>query len=320
MEHSLSLPIFWVGLAAAVGLLVALWYLRRRPPIAADASASPAKAEAIDPRERRVHNCAQVVRQMLLRLMDAIRTWDAAAGESDASLEETRQQVEEMNLADGLQEAQAMIVGHVKRLITANAQLRQELQKARAALEEQQRHIDALKTAVRTDDLTGLPNRSHFWEHLQAACERHRRFQEIFSVLLLDLDRFKDINDSRGHAAGDRVLKGVAARLRASMRGVDFFARYGGEEFAALLPRTAESEAVMLAERMRSDLESATFVLDGDSVRLTVSIGAAEAQPDEAPDRLLDRADKALYQAKNEGRNRVCAASGSQKLSPRSAK
>ncbi|MCX7934520.1 MAG: diguanylate cyclase [Planctomycetota bacterium] len=298
-----------LGAIAAAALLVAARYLLRRPQAAGAAASDSSPAEVVDPRERRVHDCAQAVRQILLRLMDAISGWESAAGENSASLEEARQQLEAMVLTADLQEAQAMIVGQVKRLIAANAQLQEDLQKARASLEEQQRHIEALKTAVRTDDLTGLPNRTHFWEHLQVAYERYRRFQETFSVLLLDLDRFKAINDSRGHAAGDRVLKGVASRLRASLRGVDFLARYGGEEFAALLPRTREREAVLLAERVRGDLETSAFVLDGETLRVTVSVGAAEAQPAEAPEHLLNRADQALYRAKNEGRNRVCAAS-----------
>ncbi|WP_246105010.1 GGDEF domain-containing protein [Rhodoligotrophos appendicifer] len=133
-----------------------------------------------------------------------------------------------------------------------------------------------------------------------------RRFGGAMSVLMLDLDKFKLINDTHGHLAGDAVLKKVAARCKAAVRESDVFARIGGEEFVALLPGTDEVGAIVLAEKLRSIIEGLKIKTEAETLRVTGSIGVASVAPnDRSISSALNRADRALYAAKDAGRNRV---------------
>ena len=166
-----------------------------------------------------------------------------------------------------------------------------------------------LRHRSRHDGLTGLLNRRAMEEALHAQVQRSRRTGETFTVLMLDLDHFKSINDRFGHAAGDRALRHAAALLKAGVREVDHLARFGGEEFLALLPGASLAAAQPLAERLRGCLDAEPLVVDSTSVPLSVSIGVAQwADASEDASRLLVRADAALYQAKLQGRNRVVTA------------
>jgi diguanylate cyclase (GGDEF)-like protein len=161
-----------------------------------------------------------------------------------------------------------------------------------------------------TDDLTGLSNRRHFMQGASEELRRNARYGRPCSVLLGDVDHFKKINDSRGHAIGDAALRHTAAIWRAGLREMDLSGRLGGEEFVALLPETDADAAVTVAERLRRALESQ--LIDTDSPFFcTISIGVAEARPGESIDTVLARADTALYDAKHSGRNRVCLAGAS---------
>jgi len=159
------------------------------------------------------------------------------------------------------------------------------------------------------DSLTGLLNRRAFEYLLGRECQRLQRFGEQFSLLILDIDHFKRINDRLGHAAGDAVLAAVAQTLQSHAREVDRVARFGGEEFCVLLPRTAHEGALQAAERLRAAINHITIPWDEDVISVTVSTGLASAEhAGESTEDLLQRADQALYQAKSEGRNRVVVA------------
>jgi diguanylate cyclase (GGDEF)-like protein len=122
------------------------------------------------------------------------------------------------------------------------------------------------------------------------------------SQVLLDIDRFKDVNDRYGHLAGDRVLKGIASVVAREVRRDELLARYGGEEFAVVLPETTEGAAALCCERIRSDIESETFDYDGAALRATISLGAAALETSDSVDSLVARADRRLYRAKQDGR------------------
>ncbi len=156
-----------------------------------------------------------------------------------------------------------------------------------------------------TDPLTRLPNRRTFDERLKEAFSSARRGARGFAVLYLDVDRFKDINDTLGHQKGDLLLKEVATRLKASMRETDLVARFGGDEFAILQTNVTDpADAGALAEKIRASL-AAPYRIDGNEVRITVSIGIALYSNEIArPDTMVSQADLALYRAKEEGRNR----------------
>jgi len=172
------------------------------------------------------------------------------------------------------------------------------------------RAIENLKQVAVRDGLTGLFNRRAFQELLQSTVHRNERQAGGFSLVLLDIDHFKKLNDTHGHPAGDEALRQVAAVLKRQCRGGDEAARYGGEEFAVVLASGDKEAALQAAERLRRELQKTTLRLAGGSIQLTASFGVAVWPGDgRTPDALLAAADKALYAAKQAGRNRVMAAS-----------
>ncbi len=158
-----------------------------------------------------------------------------------------------------------------------------------------------------TDELTRLPNRRYFNERLGRELSQARRWGHTLSVLVIDIDHFKKLNDREGHAAGDEALVAVAQVLRAALREVDVVARWGGEEFVVILDRANEEDAILVADKLRKAVED--LVVPGTEGQpgghLTVSIGAAELAPGEDAGALVQRADRAVYVAKKAGRNRV---------------
>jgi diguanylate cyclase (GGDEF)-like protein len=159
-----------------------------------------------------------------------------------------------------------------------------------------------------TDGLTQIWNRRYFMDQLGREFARARRYGRPLSVILLDLDRFKRINDRHGHLCGDHVLKQVAATLRSNLRQEDVPGRYGGEEFAVALPEIDGTGARKLAEKIRRLIGATRFAFEDERIRLTVSIGVATMEADtEGVDALLNTADERLYEAKRTGRNRVGA-------------
>lgn len=168
-----------------------------------------------------------------------------------------------------------------------------------------------LEVLALTDPLTQTHNRRALVERLTAEMERARRYSLHLSLLMVDLDHFKAVNDSYGHVVGDEVLRGVSATLQREARAVDVVARYGGEEFVVVLPETTAEGAVALAERIRERVCGTPPIPGGEYgwLRVTVSIGVATVPSPrvDAPEELVAMADEALYRAKAQGRNRVCA-------------
>jgi diguanylate cyclase (GGDEF)-like protein len=168
---------------------------------------------------------------------------------------------------------------------------------------------EAAEALARTDELTRLPNRRAFYEHGALAVEQAKRYGHPLSLLVLDIDRFKAINDGHGHAGGDGAIQAVSGLLRSSVRATDVAARLGGEEFGVLLPETPSADALRLAERVRTGVAALRVPHQGAEIAFTCSIGVAELEPAfETLDALMGRADHALYQAKREGRDRVSIA------------
>lgn len=180
---------------------------------------------------------------------------------------------------------------------------------AALALKNAEEHRKVQAMASR-DGLTNLLNHRTFHEVLKREFKRILRYKKPLSMLMIDIDHFKAINDSYGHPAGDQVLRELSGLLGRCIRETDILARYGGEEFSLLLPETNMGESKILGERMRRTIESFPFRLEGDEVHIAVSVGIASypALDISSGYELIDRADKALYKAKREGRNRVCTA------------
>jgi two-component system cell cycle response regulator len=188
------------------------------------------------------------------------------------------------------------------------ARVRTQLRRRRYT--EQLRNIvsDAVELAI-TDPLTSVYNRRYLDAHLKSIVARAIASGKPVCVLIFDIDHFKDINDTYGHAAGDQVLRDFSERLRRGVRGIDLVARYGGEEFVVVMPETDAAFAASVAERLRQDVESTPFDGHaGERFPVTVSIGLAEWQgATDTAETLVKRADQALYAAKRAGRNRVVA-------------
>lgn len=176
----------------------------------------------------------------------------------------------------------------------------EQLEKDQAALEQMAIH----------DGLTGLYNHREFQRLLQAELERSQRYKHPLSLLMLDIDLFKRVNDSYGHQSGDIVLRTLADQMRNGIRKVDYAARYGGEEFVIILPEMTPSDALLVAERLRQSIAAQPITIEqGQVITITISIGVASFPDDaDSKDKLIAAADKALYAAKAAGRNRVLRA------------
>ena len=157
-----------------------------------------------------------------------------------------------------------------------------------------------------TDSLTGLYNRRYFYLNLDSEIERAKRYQSPLSLIMIDIDHFKLVNDKFGHLAGDEVLHSVSEMSKKLLRQIDKMFRYGGEEFMIILPETKQEEALNVAERIRSTIAETAIKIQKGSVKLTVSIGVSEyGENHPAPNEFIESVDKAMYDAKKAGRNCV---------------
>ncbi len=178
------------------------------------------------------------------------------------------------------------------------------LEKESAALRAR---VHKERRAAMEDALTGIGNRLAYEERMRIEFARWKRYGKPLSLLVWDVDHFKQINDKYGHQAGDKALKSIAKIFSAKVRESDFFARYGGEEFVLIMPSASQEHAVEVAEQLRRAVARTAFHFQGKPVTITASCGVASFAPGDTPESVFGRADKALYQAKQQGRNRVVA-------------
>ena len=156
------------------------------------------------------------------------------------------------------------------------------------------------------DALTGVNNRRSLETHLKEEVDRHKRYGHPLSLIMLDIDHFKQVNDTYGHQCGDHILQAIAGIIGSSIRSEDILARYGGEEFCCLLPETPLAAAEILAERFRKKVADFIFEFQAETIRVTISLGvSAVSSAVTTPELLLKNADDGLYRAKNTGRNRI---------------
>lgn len=171
-----------------------------------------------------------------------------------------------------------------------------------AYLRERENLVREFKRLVSTDGLTGIHNRMKVELLMTAEVLRSKRYGRLLSVLLIDVDHFKQVNDNYGHSIGDSVLRDVAAVLNDNIREADILGRWGGEEFLIVAPETDTDGALRFGEKLREAVERHRFIKD---IRITISIGVATLMEGEWEDDMVRRADEAMYQAKESGRNRI---------------
>ena len=187
----------------------------------------------------------------------------------------------------------------------ANEALQNKLSKAEQQIEAQAEEIRVHESDARTDSLTQLANRRAFDDEVKRRFAELQRHGAPFSLVIMDVDHFKKFNDTHGHQAGDEVLRRVGKTLTECAREMDLPCRYGGEEFAVVLPKTLGADGTTLVERVRKAIESMSVRFEGKDLKVTMSLGIAQATSDEDPAMLIKRADEALYEAKSAGRNRA---------------
>jgi two-component system cell cycle response regulator len=194
---------------------------------------------------------------------------------------------------------------NVSTLVEENIQLRQEYQKVRRINEELQESCHQLEQLASLDTLSGLLNRRTLFKRIEIEIERTNRLDWPLTGIMIDIDHFKRVNDNYGHQCGDMVIQEIGARLNRSLRKYDYAGRYGGEEFFVIFSNTTAATAQSIAERFRSEMEQTQFTCGEEVFNVTVSIGVAQYNPGELPDRWISHADGVMYQAKQRGRNQV---------------
>jgi len=254
---------------------------------------------------------AQLERQATLKvLVEVLKSAQQISSDVEChntEIQEAADHVGNMQVTGKMESVKQALLGHVTELMTANKRLQDDLTYSSCRMEEQALEIDHARQEARTDPLTGVSNRKAFDEklHLLDAC--WRREGQLYTVILVDLDQFKRINDSHGHQAGDRVLEKVGTWLKGWVREGDFVGRLGGDEFAVLLPYTELEVAVELAEtiRMRTADATSRIAVRGEQVSVSLSLGVAASREGDTVETVLHRADQALYKSKRRGRNQV---------------
>jgi diguanylate cyclase len=212
---------------------------------------------------------------------------------------------------EGLDEIRARMHDHLardrRRVATGEKRLRDLSERLQKMGEESSRLRDQVckeRDRAQRDPLTGIPNRAAYDERIATEIARRNRHGRHVSLAVIDIDRFKNVNDRFGHRAGDKVLKNVAEICAANVRATDFLARYGGEEFVLVLPESTLAQAHRVAEKLREDVARKRFYYNSIRVPITVSVGVAECARAESAEDVFQRADRALYAAKERGRNR----------------
>lgn len=277
-----------------------------RTPAAREAEATPPQGAEAAPTPFSLFDKEEEVLRGAAQMLQQLQDLGSGVGElADAYRQSYREQQRLVRLSDrmqrDLQKAKARLAEQARDLQALNETLAAEIQhRNRLELE--------LRSMVETDVLTGARSRRRFLELAAKLTEAGPHGRSPVSVLMLDLDRFKLLNDTHGHEAGDGALRSFAQRVQGLIRGADVLGRLGGEEFGLLLPDTTLRQAEAIANRIvRAIAALAVPLPDGGSIPITVSIGAAEAAAGETPEAMLRRADLCLYEAKRLGRNRVVA-------------
>ncbi len=258
----------------------------------------------------RVDRVGAEVRSLLSELMTLFSETRGNIDRQTEQLEESSRSLEAAAESTEITDLVARIVAQTREIVAANREFNARLNESTAEANRLREDLERIRAEAATDPLTGVANRKTFDEALEAALAESEVSGDEVSLLMVDVDFFKKINDEHGHLVGDKVLKFLAATLRQTVKGKDLVARYGGEEFAIILKGTRCEDAVVVAESIRQAVESAKLKragTDEELGRVTVSVGVGSSRHFRSPDGLIGAADQALYVSKRNGRNRVTA-------------
>ncbi len=283
--------------SAVIGFLVSVISVRRISPGRSAAAANVVESDpqsAQSTREKEIERLVTSVYELTSQV-------DSQVGNHSLRVTEI---TESLNRPDTEQVGAGLVLMAGNMLVEANRKLQAELEEAKKEIQNQREQMNSCMQESRTDALTSLANRRALDLELGRVLAQRRRDGSPFSVLMIDIDYFKRINDQYGHMVGDQLLKCFSRCLTNTFRETDFVARFGGEEFVAILTRTSREDASRAAERVRLAIEASRLKVGELEIQLTASLGIKEALDNETKDEILQKADEALYAAKRGGRNR----------------
>jgi len=259
--------------------------------------------------DREVEESANLVERIAEELFEEIQKLLKSVSEHDKGISEKGERLERIAREDfdeNIKSILTRIIEDVIELKDANRKFITKLEEQKEEIRKLREELRRVKEEANIDPLTGLRNRRSFERTLFEFFKDYKKFGYPFSLIMFDLDNFKEINDTYGHLAGDKVLKEVGNILRNYLRAKDVAARTGGEEFAIILPGITKKEALLVAERLRKVISNHTVEYDGRKIDFTASFGVAEMNDDiERPEDLIREADEKLYEAKRTGKDKV---------------
>ena len=249
----------------------------------------------------------EALEEKLNIILKDVDTWLIQTESHQKAIDDNLEQAIQITQDDTLKRILGTLDHEVCALETNTKKLKDNIEASRQEINSLKDELIRANTIATTDELTNIPNRRGYRNMLKNAIEHANQKSQTFAFLLLDIDHFKQVNDTYGHLVGDGVLRYIAKILYRETKGRDYIARIGGEEFVVLLPDTCYSDAIKIANNIRQKIENKPLKVKGHPapLHLTISIGVAMYQLGEEEDTLFERADKALYLAKEQGRNRV---------------
>lgn len=252
------------------------------------------------------------LKKIISILADSISSLLSSSGEFDSGLDDCIKRLKEAHSLREVQEIRELLLRQTEGLQTRTRRMLEDVKQARDQVDSANRKIEVLKSQMEKvkqeiiiDPLTRAYNRRAFDEKLKHEITSMRRYEQSSSMVIIDIDHFKQVNDTYGHRTGDGVLRVLSGVMRKEIREVDVLARYGGEEFALLLPHTVIDSAFEVAERIRRKVADSRFTYKGKPFVVTISAGVGSLRADDDAGSYIERVDKALYEAKRQGRNRV---------------
>jgi diguanylate cyclase len=299
---SLCLVILFGGVTLAIGFGCGVWWFGVGTVPAVDVHKSQLDPQQTLPPAVEAERSAEWALMAFQRIQDVATNLSCDAGAHASKVDAITAELQ--SIAAGQSDVSSnAVLAAIHQIADASLELKQRLSTAEKQLESQASELHSYETEARTDSLTGLANRRAFDDQMRRQYELWRRNSTPFTLLILDIDKFKNFNDTHGHQAGDEVLRSVGKLLAHTARQMDIPARYGGEEFAVILPATDIREARVAAERFRKAIESAIVSFGSERLSVTASIGVAQIAGGDDPAHLIRRADDALYRSKEAGRN-----------------